>query len=222
MSFEKEFLIFSGNISQAARAFYYHVLVDEQVKQERYLLKGVQNTPQFWQDYRLSNLLCAVIILGRIFDKNGRTHSLKSLIKNAEKSEDFSLESLRERKGEGLKEISVSVDEYLSDVHILDQEDWAQINDFAQSIRVVWNSHFKDIRNKIFAHEEKLNGEQKSEYFKKAQYAKLEEIIEKLLTLENVLFHSYHNGARPGFSWENNLQKSLVNAEVKKVLKKLV
>jgi len=73
-TYEEEFKIFSSNVNQAARSFYYHREIEMQVYEDgikhQELLKGnfqdsklfqaMQANAQFWNDYNYSVLVYSV------------------------------------------------------------------------------------------------------------------------------------------------------------------
>jgi hypothetical protein len=113
--YEQEFQIFASNINHAARSFYYHKEIQRQVYedgikhqqlpngyfQDSKMYQALDANAQFWNDYKYSSLFYAIVTLGRIFDKNKKSHGIKRLIKIAKSSGLFSKEELRKRKISG-------------------------------------------------------------------------------------------------------------------------
>ncbi len=100
MTYENEFKIFSANIQRASRSFYYDREMQSQVYkdcqrqdnnyfQDSKLYQAMQRNAQFWNDYKYSSILCTIIVLGRVFDKNNSSHSIKRLIKLSKETTSF-------------------------------------------------------------------------------------------------------------------------------------
>jgi hypothetical protein len=240
MTYEQEFQVFQTNINFAARAFYYSMAVDHlsslrnsynrkvqnaitagfnaKILDYNPVLMGLNATPRFWLDYRYMCTLSFVMALGRIFDRNKKSHGLGSLFKAAKRSGAFTLASLRERKTnlDNTKDWSG----YMSNAHELSKEDCKEIIKFTIMIRKKWKV-IKPIRNKILAHQEKLEEGKILEILKKGQYDRFEEIIQDLLTLENIFQGAFLNGTKPDYDFKNSWVKSEREEEVKRLFKLL-
>lgn len=237
MSYEQEFKIFSSNINQAARAFYYHQELQRQIYndgikhqnmpngyfQDSKLFQAVQENSQFWMDYKHCNIVFTVIVLGRIFDKDTKSqksHHIERLIKFAKNSELFKNEKLRERKIKGSDNSHEWIDNYMKNTHELSQDNFKNISDYAKETREKWES-VKDLRNKIYAHQDVIDDLKKSAIFEKSQYLVFEEIVQRLLTLENVFLEAFSNGRAPDFDFKNQQIKNAVLRDVKSLLEKI-
>lgn len=238
MNYEQEFKIFSSNINQAARAFYYHQefqrqVFDDGIKhqnmpngyfQDSKLFQAVQDNAQFWMDYKHCSIVFAVIVLGRIFDKDTKyqkSHHIERLIESANNNSGlFTNEKLRERKIKGSDNSHEWIDNYMKNTHELSQDDFKNIYDYTKETREKWES-VKDLRNKIYAHQDVIDDLKKNAIFEKGQYLVFEEIIQRLLTLENVFLEAYSNGSAPDFDFKNQQIKNAVLRDVKSLLEKI-
>lgn len=234
MDYEKEFNIFSSNINQAARAFYYHQEIQRQVYddgvkhqslpdgyfQDSKMFQAMQANSQFWMDYKHSSIVFAIITLGRILDKNSNAHKIERLIKAARNSGLFNNDKLRERKIKGSDNADEWIDNYMNNAHELSSNNFAEILSFAEETRKKWET-VKDLRNKIYAHQEALDDVKKAAIFKKSTYGAFEEIIERLLILEHIFLEAFHNGKLPDFDYKNQRIKNAVVEDVKSLLQRL-
>lgn len=237
MNYEQEFKIFSSNINQAARAFYYHQefqrqIYDDGIKhqnmpngyfQDSKLFQAVQDNAQFWMDYKDCTIVFTVIVLGRIFDKDKKyqkSHHIERLIESANNSGFFTNEKLRERKIKGSDNSHEWIDNYMKNTHELSQDDFKNIYDYAKKTRENWES-VKDLRNKIYAHQDVIDDLKKNAIFEKSQYLVFEEIIQRLLTLENVFLEAFSNGRAPDFDFKNQHIKNAALKDVKSLLEKI-
>jgi hypothetical protein len=108
----------------------------------------------------------------------------------------------------------------MSNAHELSKEDCKEIIKFTIIIRKKWKV-IKPIRNKILAHQEKLEEGRILEILKKGQYDRFEEIIQDLLTLENIFQGAFLNGTKPDYDFKNSWVKSEREEEVKRLFKLL-
>lgn len=234
MDYEKEFNIFSSNINQAARAFYYHQEIQKQVYddgekyqnlpdgyfQDSKMFQAMQANSQFWMDYKHSSIVFAIITLGRILDKNSNAHKIERLIKAAQNSDLFNNDKLRERKIKRSDNADEWINNYINNAHELSSKNFSEILSFAEETRKKWET-VKDLRNKIYAHQEALDDIKKVAIFKKSTYGAFQEIIERLLTLEHIFWEAFHNGKPPDFGFKNQQIKNAVVKDVRSLLDRL-
>ncbi|MEI6730407.1 MAG: Swt1 family HEPN domain-containing protein [Pseudomonadota bacterium] len=87
MEYQKEFEVFSKNVEAATRHFYYHkrlntsVLDGEEFYEDIYHKLYSCRHNMFWLNTRTVFLQYSIIVLGRIFDQNSKSHSIHSLLK---------------------------------------------------------------------------------------------------------------------------------------------
>ena len=224
MGFIEEFKVFSSNINQASRAFCYHQEIERQVFEifkdvevsDLYL--AMQDNSQFWLDYKHMGIFFSVVVLGRIFDNDNRSHSVHRLIKTAKQSNEFNNQALLERK---LKEIAYNdAIKYVENKYELTDEDFAKLDIYIKKISDDWGK-VKGLRNKIFAHQDVMDKSQKKSILDASKYRVFDSIISRLLTLENILFQAYNNGRRPDYEYRNIDVKNAVKLDVKSLLSKL-
>lgn len=234
MSYEKEFEIFSANINQAARSFYYHQEIQRQVYedgikheempqghfQDSKLYQAMQANAKFWTDYKHSSIVFSVITLGKIFDKQSNSHKLKRLIETAENSGLFTKERLRERKIKGSSNALEWIDNYMQTTYALSHDDFARIRGFGCETRTKWEK-VKALRHKIYAHQEVMDDSKKAEIFEQSKYSAFEEIITRLLTIENIFQEAFDNGKVPDFEYKNLKVRESVARDVSSLLARL-
>lgn len=234
MGYEKEFGIFSSNINQAARALYYHQEIQKQIYedgvkhqnlpegyfQDSKMFQAMQANSQFWMDYKHSSIVFAIITLGRILDKNSNAHKIERLIKTARNSNLFNNDKLRERKIKGSDNANEWIEDYMKSTHELTDLDYNKITSFTEETRKRWED-VKDLRNKIYAHQEALDDNRKAEILEKSKYEVFEDIIDRLLTLEYIFWQAYHNGTAPDFDYKNQQIRKYIKDDVHSLLTRL-
>jgi hypothetical protein len=86
--------------------------------------------------------------------------------------------------------------------------------------RKLWDK-VKDVRNKLYAHQDVISSEKKSGILEKAKYDTFEKIILSLLTVEHILWEAFHNGRKPDFDYVNTEILERVKSDVSSLLSRL-
>jgi hypothetical protein len=143
-----------------------------------------------------------LITLGRIFDNDKRSVSLKTLLKNFEDSGHLltktGLESRRVAQNNGVR--PAYLDKYLLNVDELSESDVFRINVVAEDLSGVWKERYEDIRNKVIAHKDMDTLPKQDELFSQTNLDELEDIILRLSQIGEVIWHFYANGNRTTLS----------------------
>lgn len=232
LEYEKEFEIFSRNVNQAARSFYYHQEIKKQIyddcqKQENgyfqysELYQVINTNAQFWNDYEYSSLSYAIITLGRIFDKNKKSHGIRRLVKLAKQSNSFTTQKLRERKIKSSDNAKEWIDNYMYDKQDISSSEYFQLLRYIVETTQLWKQ-VKAVRNKFYAHQDVITDVSKQGILKKAKYNVFEDVIERLLTIEHVYWHAFFNGAPPNLKYKNDQVFNSSKQEVTKLLAQLL
>lgn len=221
MTYEKEFEVFSTNINGASRAFYYHTIINEKAAKNEDMLRALNSAALFWDDYRYFSILSVIIILGRVFDKNKRSHRLKKLIEDARASKHFTKESLRERKLVDSGNHVEWLEGYIQNAHELGSGDFDEMEDFAKEITDLWEKMAK-IRKKIFAHQDIMDESRKTTIVQTGKYKAIEQIIQKLLTLEHVLEQASLNGKKPDYTYRDTSNREAAEEEIDDIFSTLI
>lgn len=214
--YEKEFKIFSSNVNHAARAFYYHREISKQVYEDGLRSQGVLNgrlddsklfqavnaNAQFWNDYEYTNIVYSIITLGRIFDSHENSHGLIRLVNVAKRSNLFSRDKLRERKIIASPDSHEWIDSYMGNISEISRAEYWSVLRYVGKTRNIWRE-VKGVRNKLYAHQAVISEEKKREIIEGATYSKLEDLISRLLTIENIFLQAFCNGYKPNLSYKN-------------------
>jgi len=96
------------------------------------------------------------IVLGRLFDIDGKTFSVHTFLRACiENIEQFSKDALRERKIKGSEADKLSwLDEYIEKSYQPNKEDFLKLKGEVSKRQKRYESIYKPIRHKIFAHKE--------------------------------------------------------------------
>lgn len=230
MNYEEEFKIFSSNVNIAARSFYYHKEIQNQVfedcKKYEYpqyspLFQAIDANAQFWNDYKLQSILETIITLGRIFDKKKKSHGVKRLVKEIKDSGSFTKENLRKRKISESNNAESYIDAFMDNVSEFNINDYHSFLRYVVNTRKIYKVSVKGVRNKFYAHQDKLDIKQKEKILGKAQYGIIDDLISRLLTIEHILFDAYYNGKKPDLTYKNESVYRRVKDDVSKLLLRL-
>lgn len=230
--YEKEFQIFSNNVNQAARSFYYHTEIQKQVyedcsKQENdyfqysKMYQAIDANAQFWNDYKYSSLFHAIVTLGRIFDRNKKSHGIRRLVKIAKQSGSFTTHKLRERKIKDSDNASEWIDEYMYEKQDIGSSEYFKLLRYVVETINMWQQ-VKGVRNKLYAHQDVMTDTKRQSILETATYGTLEDIIKRLLTIEHIYWQAYYNGASPDLGYKNEQVLNRVQKDVTALLKRLI
>ena len=145
-------------------------------------------------DYAL--LKATFVALGRIFDRNGR-HNINVLLQvGRENINLFSLDALAERKRQiGLTEDEIA--EYVSDRYVPSASDFDDLEKQVETWRAIYNPRYKDVRDKIFAHNVYSTIEEINALLEKTDVEELRGIFGFLQGLHSALHQLHVNGIQP-------------------------
>lgn len=231
--FEKEFNIFETNVHYVARCFYNSREFERQSYEdtEKYnnppeshsqdspIYQALNRNPRFWNIYKFASINSVFITLGLIFDKNGNSHSIKTLLKSIKNSPDFSLEKLKERKICGSENANEWIGDFMLNKKEFGESDFSELEKYIDDTKLLWNN-IGPIRHKIFAHQDRQCDEK--EILNNATYDKIENIISRLLKIYDTIWNLYHNGTIPDFdSPINNTFLSNSNQEISELFRLL-
>jgi hypothetical protein len=233
-NYEQEFQVYASNINQVARSFYYHKEIQQQVYedgvkhqelpeghfQDSEMFQAMNANAQFWSDYKSSSLFYSIVILGRIFDKDKSSHGIKRLVKTARNSKLFTKEKLRERKISGSENAHEWIETYMQSLTDITPSEYCSFLCYLRETQRLWND-IKGVRNKLYAHQDAISSEKKHAILEKATYDTIEQIIQRLLTVEAILFDAYNNGRKPDFEYVDTKIHSRVKSDVSSLLSRL-
>jgi AbiU2 len=197
--YKKYYAEFSQNVAFAVRTWHHNLYLNSRASDDDALHKALNRAPRYWLDQRYSALQTTIIFLGKIFDKDGRAHSVDKTIKAArEQRGHFGRKKLRERKIEIGGEFN-GIDEYIENASELTIEDIEVISAEITKAKALWE-RIRPLRDKVFAHNEILSEAESKTLFEAVKYADMSEILQILLNVSNAFWQAEFNGRKPDFS----------------------
>lgn len=144
--------------------------------------------------YSLQNTF--FIVIGRLFDIDERTFSIHKLLRACiENIDQFSKDALRERKikSSGTDELSW-LDEYIEKSYQPNKEDFLKLKGEVSKRQKRYESIYKPIRHKVFAHKEFKEIKCIDKLFKKAKIGEMQDLLCFLYQIERIIFQLLNNG----------------------------
>lgn len=237
--FEREWAIFSTNVERAARYFYQikeiHNLLSAEIdaaKSEHKpdighfpIYNALSKNAQFWNDHEHKTIYSIIIILGCIFD-SGDSHRIERLTTLANSCNVFHIENIKRRVNERLSSTPQIAESYLVNINVYDNDiyisnaDIKKIRQYIQETRKAYHP-LKSYRNKMIAHQDILPKEDRNRIRESVEYKLVEEIIERLIKIDNVFFNMYHNAISPDFSFHDQRIKRQAAEDVRNLIHQL-
>ena len=201
MTAEEKFIheleVFRTEVQSATQFFYAYLAIHSEIAEKKKALKFINETPLFWTTNIGALQISLFITLGRIFDKTSK-HNIESLLKMAVKNNDlFTKASFEARKRKGSDNADDWIDEYMKTAYVPDDTDFTRLEKNIEKYRKLYDSNYRKIRNKIFAHKEFSKSTQTEKLFKKTNIRELERIFTFLNKLYEALWQLLNNGRKP-------------------------
>jgi HEPN superfamily AbiU2-like protein len=194
--FEKELEIFRTEEETAQQYFFSYLSIRDLAGKNDDVLNVINTTPLFWVTVHHAMLLSAFVALGRIFDQNSR-HNIDRLISVASKNLSFfSKAALQARKqSDGLTQQQAA--NYVADAHQLTVLDLRTLRKEIARWRGIYQKHYRDVRDKVFAHKALSNLTQINELLAKTNIDQMKRLFAFLNALYSALWEQFHNGRQP-------------------------
>ena len=191
--FEYELLVFENEVREAMRCFYIWRTLKKPPKSQK-LFHQLTRNAEFWNTVRNSVQSSSLIVLGRIFDKN-KTNNIERLL-NLTKSSSaiFSKAAFRQRKEKQNPSASHIVDDLMKRVKEPTGADFKELEEFVAARRRVYAKCYGQIRDKRYAHRERVD---LSAVYALTNTTELSKLLTDLKKLHDELWHWYHNGVKP-------------------------
>ena len=193
--FEEELQVFDNDVDESVQCFYIWRTVHTEARASRKIFNSLNRHAGFWVVALGSIQANSVIALGRIFDRDPRSHNIERLIKLAEKNKAiFSNDAVRQRKTKDLANASHLLDDYMKNVRDPTPSDFKWLQSFVNRRRKVYERCYKQIRDKWYAHKDRTNI---SAFVAQSNVQELGRLVTDLCNLHGVLWHWYRNGLKP-------------------------
>ena len=195
--FEAELEVFRKEAEAAIQFLYGYLAVHAVAADHESVYKLLNQAPLFWNTSLGALQTAAFMALGRIFDQKS-PHNLDGLIRMAQKRpEIFSRAALGRRK-QGTNPIPPEwIDDYLRGAYEPAPRDFRRLRAHIQKWRKTYESNYRDIRHKLFAHKEISEQAETDALFQKGNVKELQHMCVFLGSLHDALWHLFFNGRKP-------------------------
>ncbi|MBN8520548.1 MAG: hypothetical protein J0L77_01440 [Alphaproteobacteria bacterium] len=219
--YTEQYKTFQQNVVFAARTFHCYLIIGEKAATDKQVYNALNNNARFWSDYNYIALQTVIIFLGKIFDTDNNTRNITKMLKAViDDISYFNKFNLKERKLKLSGEFE-GINEYINNAHELSREDIKEIKQRVKKARGQWNN-VKPLRDKIYAHNQNLNEEERVELYKKVKYSDLKDILQILLNVAHSLEQAELNGRRPDFNYNYEGPIRVAEKEVDNLLMLLI
>jgi hypothetical protein len=200
MSGHRDFLVqldnFRNEAYAAAQYLYADMAVQHAASQSKKLLDRLNMTPSFWLIHSAGMQVATYVAIGRIFDTTSR-YNINALIDAFEANlNDFSRESLAERKRDVFVGHPERLAEYLDKAHFPTVRDVERLRSKVAEYRQIFDRAVKPVRHKYIAHREKREHNEVQALFSAGTNRELWRMVTFFYSMYLGLWDQYHNGKK--------------------------
>jgi hypothetical protein len=218
--FENELRVFDNDVDEVVQCFYIWRTVHAAARKSRKIHDLLNRNAGFWVVALGSIQANSLIALGRIFDRGKDTHNVGRLLRLAAKNPAiFSKAALRQRKEKDLANASHLVDNFMKGVKEPTSLDFRRLEQFVGARRKVYEKCYKQIRDKRYAHKQRMD---MSGTFAQTNTRELARLVTDLSKLHDVLWHWYRNGVTPRTTRLRGTAGKQIPRDTRKFLKSLI
>jgi AbiU2 len=190
--FKSELEVFCNEVEEAIQSFYAEQTIHNLARRKSNVYHALNRNAAFWKLTSRALQANALIVLGRIFDKDSRTHSIRRLLNlAANHPEIFSTAALEKRKR---AQAGQWTDELMRTAYVPTMRDFARLQAYSDKQSVIYSGQYKMLRDKFFAHKERRD---MTGAFASADIRPLERLLIFLSRLQDALWHLFWNGIKP-------------------------
>jgi hypothetical protein len=195
--FERELEIFRTEAEGGTQFFYAYLAVHAVAAHRKAVRRLLNETPLFWNTCLAALQTASFMTLGRIFDHDS-DHNLSKLLRiTQDHPEIFSKAALGRRKQGNNPEPATWLTEYLGDSYEPTARDFRRIRAHVRKRRKIYESNYRDIRHKWFAHKAVSDQTEIAALFSKTNIRELEQLLAFLRSLYEALWQLFFNGRKP-------------------------
>ncbi len=218
--FEQELQAFDNDVDEIVQCFYIWRPVHAAPRTSRKVYDLLNRNAGFWVVALGSIQANSLITLGRIFDRDPRTHNVTRLLQLAEKNRTiFSKDAVRQRKNKDLANASHLIDAFMSNVQDPTASDFKRLQLFVDARRKVYGRCYKQLRNKRYAHRERTDI---SGIVARTNTQELGRLVTDLRKLHRVLWDWHRNGLKPRTSRLRGTAGNQIRRDTLKFLNSLI
>jgi hypothetical protein len=197
LQFERELEIFRTEVEGGTQFLYAYLAVHAAAARRRTVHRLLNEAPLFWNTCLAALQTGSFMALGRIFD-NDSDHNLGKLLRiTQDHPEIFTKVALGRRKQGNKPEPPDWLSEYLRDSYEPTARDFRRIRAHVRKRRKIYETSYRDIRHKWFAHKAVSDQTEIADLFRKTNTRELQQLFAFLCWLYEVLWELFFNGSKP-------------------------
>lgn len=190
--FERELTVFGGEVDEAIQSFYAEQTIHNVARKDRQAFDIFNRYAAFWNLATRALQGNALIALGRIFDKDSRSHGVFRLLRLAEEHRHIFLKAALEKRKR--PQAGKCTEEFMRTVYVPSARDFARLRRYMDKQRAIYDGQYKILRDKFYAHKERTDV---TAAFANVSIPTLERLLVFLQQLDEALWDLFHNGRKP-------------------------
>jgi hypothetical protein len=196
-AFEQELEIFRKNCESAAQFFYGQLTINEVASRRPAVHSFLNQNAMFWNTAAGAMQVATFMAIGRSFDQHS-PHNVDRLLKLAQADPGmFARQSLRTRKQGGAPAAPSWLDDFMRDVYVPVHADFRRLRGHVKKHRRIYESNYRELRHKVFAHTETTDEADIELLFSKTNKREMERLLLFLMRLYESMWHLFANGRKP-------------------------
>ncbi len=219
--YQNHYKQFSQNVAFAVRAWHHDVHLNNRADEDPAILAALNKAPTYWLDQRYSAVQTTIIFLGKLFDKDGRTHNVDKTLEAANNEKvHFNKIELRKRKVESGGEFE-GIDEYIDNATVLNSDDLKTIKAEVKKAKNIWK-RIQPLRHKVYAHNQVLSDVERKELYNVVNNADINNVLQILSNISNSLWQAEFNGLKPDFSFDHTQPIEWAKKDIEELISSLL
>lgn len=190
--FKQELEVFGNEVEEVIQSFYAEQAIHNVAREDQNVHRALDRNAAFWNLASRALQANAIIVLGRIFDRDLRAHTINRVLQLATQNPDiFSKTVLEKRK---FAHAGKHTAEFMRTAYIPKNRDFERLQKYVDKQRAIYNGHYLDLRNRFFAHRERVD---LTAAFANADLRRLGRLLVFLDQLQVALWQLFMNGRKP-------------------------
>lgn len=225
--FEHELETFRKEAEAGIQFLYAYLAVHTVAADHKSVYQLLNQAPLFWNTSLDALQTAAFIALGRVFDQRS-AHNLDALIGMAQTHIEIFSKTALGRRRQGTNPAPPEwLDDFLRDAYEPTPEDFRRLRAHIRRWRKIYDSNYRDIRRKLFAHKEVSEQAQIDALVEKTNVKELQRMSVFLGSFHDSLWQLFYNGRKPvlrprRYSIDRMRDKPLPRGWIKTVQERIV
>lgn len=197
VQFERELEIFRTEVEGGTQFLYAYLAVHAAAAGRKAVHRLLNEAPLFWNTCLAALQTGSFMALGRIFDHDS-DHNLNRLLRiTQDHPEIFTKVALGRRKQDNKPDPPEWLSEYLRGSYEPTAGDFRRIRAHVRKWRKIYETSYRDIRHKWFAHKAVSDQAEIAALFSKTNTRELQQLFAFLCWIYEVLWELFFNGIKP-------------------------